>query len=73
MVSSMQAILKSAGVNEDNIHAEEFTGFNLNEIINDTRRSWASYLPLFALALVVIGLVIVHTTGANSVFHSGLT
>jgi ferredoxin-NADP reductase len=32
MVSTMKTMLIDSGVNEDNIHAEEFTGFNLNEI-----------------------------------------
>ena len=34
MVSSMKTLLIDSGVNEDNIRAEEFTGFNLNEIHN---------------------------------------
>jgi len=32
IVSAMKTLLTDSGVNEDNIHAEEFTGFNLNEI-----------------------------------------
>ena len=32
MVSAMKTLLTDAGINEANIHAEEFTGFNLNEI-----------------------------------------
>jgi len=32
MVSAMKTLLTDSGVNEDSIHAEEFTGFNLNEI-----------------------------------------
>ena len=32
MVSAMKTLLIDSAVNEDNIHAEEFTGFNLNEI-----------------------------------------
>lgn len=32
MVSAMKTLLTDSGVSEDNIHAEEFTGFNLNEI-----------------------------------------
>lgn len=32
MVSAMKTLLTDSSVNEDSIHAEEFTGFNLNEI-----------------------------------------
>ena len=32
MVSAMKTVLTDSGVSEENIHAEEFTGFNLNEI-----------------------------------------
>lgn len=32
MTSAMKKLLTDSGVNEDNIHAEEFTGFNLNQI-----------------------------------------
>ena len=32
MVSSMKTLITDSGVNEDNIRAEEFTGFDLNEI-----------------------------------------
>ena len=32
MVSAMKTLLKDSGVNEDSIRAEEFTGYNLNEI-----------------------------------------
>lgn len=73
MVSAMKAMLKGAGVNENSIQAEEFTGFNLNEIVNDTKPTWTNRLPLIALALVVIGLVIVHATGAKSIFHNGFS
>jgi ferredoxin-NADP reductase len=32
MVSAMKTVLTDSGVSEENIRAEEFTGFNLNEI-----------------------------------------
>lgn len=71
MVSSMKTMLKKAGVKEDSIHAEEFTGFNLNEIVDNKQKTWASRLLPIALVVVVVGIVLVHVTGAQSVFHSG--
>ena len=32
MVSAMKTLFTDSGIKEDNIRAEEFTGFNLNEI-----------------------------------------
>lgn len=72
MVSAMKTMLTSAGVNEDSIRAEEFTGFNLNEMqsmggmhgaANHKRMSHV----LFAIvALAIILIVILHVVAATS-------
>jgi ferredoxin-NADP reductase len=40
MVSAMKTLLTDSGVNEDNIRAEELTGFNLNEIHRVGNHKW---------------------------------
>ncbi len=72
MVSTMQTLLADLGVNKDNVQAEEFTGFNLNEIHGTTNRNWKNHAVFLALALAIVALIIVHVTGAQSVFHGGL-
>lgn len=67
MVSAMKTMLTDAGVKEDNIHAEEFTGFNLNEMQNTTtNHSWKRHIPFIVIALVVIVVGILHATAATS-------
>jgi len=73
MVSSMKTILKDAGVADEQVQAEEFTGFNLNEIVNEKQRTWANRLLLIGLAVVVAGIVLMHVTGAKSLFHNGFS
>lgn len=67
MVSAMKTMLIDSGVDEDNIHAEEFTGFNLNEINTTTpNHSWKKHILLIAIVLVVIVVGVLHITAASS-------
>jgi ferredoxin-NADP reductase len=73
MVSSMRAILTDAGVGKDTIKAEEFTGFNLNEIANNTGKTQKRPMVFVAAALTVAAIVafgFAHVAGAGSVFGS---
>ncbi len=72
MVSAMKTLLTDSGVKEDDIRAEEFTGFNLNEIHASTSPKWKSYLIPIAVALAVVALIIVHTGAAGALSHAGL-
>lgn len=75
MVSGVQTMLKETGVSKDSIQAEEFTGFNLNEIARDSApgKAWTRNLPLIAIVMVIIGVIIFHITGSNLLFHSGFS
>jgi ferredoxin-NADP reductase len=72
MVSAMKAMLKSAGVSESSVQAEEFTGFNLNELQNGTANKRPNHLLIALIVLVIISLLIVHVTALRSLLHSGL-
>jgi ferredoxin-NADP reductase len=78
MVSTMKTILTGSGINEDNIRAEEFTGFNLNEMhsmnmLHDTtNHRGKSHVALIAIALAILAVVILHVAAATSIFKSGL-
>lgn len=69
MVSAMKTLLANLGVPESTIHAEEFTGFNLNELPSKVRRQGKGRLVIALAALAVLAFVIVHIMGATSVFH----
>ena len=71
MVSAMKTMLTDAGVSEENIRAEEFTGFNLNAIRNRSNRAWKRYLLLGAIAVMIIGAILIHTTAAIALFKTG--
>ncbi len=73
MVSAMKTVLKNAGVSESKVQAEEFTGFSLNEIVDDKQKTLISRLLVFALIVLVVGIVLMHVTGAKSVFHNGFS
>lgn len=71
MVSAMKTMLTDAGVSEENIRAEEFTGFNLNEIHNVNNHAGRKYLLLGAIVLTIIGAVIMHTSAAIVLYKTG--
>jgi len=66
MVSAMKKMLADSGVGEDSINAEEFTGFNLNEIRNDSSHAWKRHMLTVAVVLAVIGVL--HVNATNSVY-----
>lgn len=66
MASAMKELLANVGVKEDQIQAEEFTGFNLNELRADTSHSWKKHILLGVIALILLGIVILHVFAANS-------
>ena len=70
MVSAMKKLLAEAGVAEDSIRAEEFTGFNLNELPDNPQSKTKKYLIGIAVAVVIIVLLMVHTGAMSS--HSKL-
>jgi hypothetical protein len=72
MVSAMKTLLTDSGVNEDNIRAEEFTGFNLNKIHGATNHKGNGKVLLFAIAMVIIAVVILHAGAAVSLYKAGL-
>ena len=72
MVSAMKTMLTDAGVHEENIRAEEFTGFNLNEIHTVNNHAWKRHVLLVAIVLVILVVVILHAGAAFALFKSGL-
>jgi ferredoxin-NADP reductase len=72
MVTAMKTMLASLGVNEDNMRAEEFTGFNLNEIHNANSRKGRSHVLFAVIGLVILAVVILHAAAAISINNIGL-
>ena len=72
MVSAMKTMLTDAGVREENIRAEEFTGFNLNEIHTGNNHARKRPVLLVAIVLVILVVVILHVGAAISLVKSGL-
>lgn len=76
MVSAMKTTVTDAGVNENNIRAEEFTGFNLNKM-HGTMEQSASHNPskshaiLIAIGLIILAVVIGHILVGTSLLKSG--
>jgi ferredoxin-NADP reductase len=77
MVSAMKAMLIKAGVNEDAIRAEQFTGFNLNEVHGMMNQSKShnpskSHIIFIVIGLAILLVVIGHAVAAVSLFKSGI-
>jgi ferredoxin-NADP reductase len=72
MVSAMKSVLADVGVSEDSIRAEEFTGFNLNELQRVSSRSGKNYLLIVAAVVALLALLAVHTGVFGSLSHSNL-
>ncbi len=72
MVSAMKTMLGVSGVSEDDVQAEEFTGFNLNGISSVAGHRWRRYVPVATIALAVTAAVGLHAAAAVSIFRYGL-
>lgn len=66
MTSAMKKMLADLGVSEDNINAEEFTGFNLNEIQDQPAYTWKRHALIVAVVLIIAVTGIVHVIAVNS-------
>src|SRR6266487_4480487 len=71
MVNAMKTVLKDSGVNENNIRAEEFSGFIMHLNNARTNQAWKRYLLLVAIALVIIVAVVLHAAAAISLSKTG--
>jgi len=71
MVSVMRTMLADSGVGEDSIQAEEFTGFNLNQLGNVAGHTWRRYIPQATMALAATAVVVLHAGAAVSIFRYG--
>lgn len=72
MVSAMKTMLGSSGVPDSSIHAEEFTGFNLNEIRDGGGHAWRRPILIVSIMLAVIAAVILHSGAAVLISRSGV-
>ncbi|RUW60733.1 FAD-dependent oxidoreductase [Mesorhizobium sp. M7A.F.Ca.US.008.03.1.1] len=70
MVSAMKSVLVDSGAGEDSIHAEEFTGFNLNEIV--AAQGWKRHVAAAAIVLAVVLVLGAHAGVAVSISRNGL-
>ncbi len=67
MTNAMKKMLANLGVSEGNINAEEFTGFDLNEIPNAPPYAWKKHVLIGAITVAIVGVGIAHVTAANSI------
>jgi ferredoxin-NADP reductase len=72
MVGTVNALLDKLGVSSRDIRAEEFTGFNLNELTKETDKHWKAYLPAAAIVLLIVSVLAVHTGAVSSLSHAGI-
>lgn len=67
MVDAMKALIIGLSVNEENIKAEEFSGFKMGEHSGPaTSHPWKKHLLIAAIILIVIVVGILHVTAATS-------
>lgn len=71
MASAMRQMLAETGVNEASIQAEEFTGFNLNEMHGGVRPAWKRPLLLAAVGLAVVAAAVLHVGVGLAIFRKG--
>jgi ferredoxin-NADP reductase len=72
MVSTMKDVLNNLGIDSQNVHAEEFTGFDLNQLTNVTNKKWKTYLPLVLIGLLIFSILLIHTGAISSLSHMGV-
>ncbi|MER9953137.1 MULTISPECIES: hypothetical protein [unclassified Mesorhizobium] len=73
----MKTMLGGSGVDEASIHAEEFTGFDLNKISPNqngkvTGHRCRRFIPVVSTVLAVTALVTLHAGAVVSIFGNGL-
>jgi len=66
MTSAMKTMLADLGVNENNINAEEFTGFNLNEIQSVSGHPWKKHALIGIVIVAIVAVGIAHVSAASS-------
>jgi len=71
MASAMQTMLKNTGVSGDHIRAEEFTGFNLNELSNETSKGKKYLLPV-VVAVALAAFLFMHLAASGAFSHAKL-
>jgi len=69
MVNAMKTLLKGVGVNEDNIKAEDFSGFKMG-LMKDIADNTKKHLPFAVIGLMVIIGVVLHLGAAVSMFDT---
>ena len=67
MTSAMKEMLADLRVSESNINAEEFTGFNLNEIQNRPIHAWRRHALIVGIVAIILIMGILHLSVANSI------
>lgn len=72
MASAMKALLINLNIHEDNIQAEEFSGFDLNQMTSAVKPVWKKYVVLVVIAFMIILGIVFHTAVANSLSNAGL-
>lgn len=70
MASAMKTLVMGLGVSEESIHAEEFTGFNLNDMQDTAPHAWKKHAVIVFLVVVVLVVIILHVFTATSLQNS---
>jgi len=78
MASAMKTVLTDSGISEDNIRAEEFSGFIMGQDgpvgrhdMTHSNRKRMGPLLLVAMVLLIVIMVSLHAVGAISLFKTG--
>lgn len=69
MVKAMKALLKSIGIDEENIRAEDFSEVKM-QIMTRLPGAWKNYFTLIAIALIAIPVLTVHAGAAVSIYNT---
>lgn len=71
MVNAMKTLLKDIGINEDNIHSEDFSNFKMSLMnMTDNQKGSKNHLLFAAIGLVIIVAIIAHAGLATSLFST---
>lgn len=71
MVNARKSLLKELNVNEDNIRAEDFSGFKMG-LMNDVSENIRRNILLFVIIFIVLAVVFAHIIAAISISKSDL-